>query len=523
MDKDSIYDAIKLHKNRYTDKLQTDQAQKWLQEHWEKIAALFCPAIRDYIFEPFRAVFNPPGEGEEAKARALITQVALINAVLAGLPGSLGVGVYVCIAIELYMAYGLSQVCGLGLSKDEAIKTVIGGIASIGAVLFLFKSALNLVFPVVTAIMPVAGLGTAFTQLIVTNMYGVAFWIMFKELKNDHYFRFPIASIGDLTKESFNLIQHQYNALRESMSLANLKIVGGRLKSWFSGDIDLPKVRGELVAITAMGLLLNNKAVDATAFDGPLGSEFIQSIKDRYPELADSSIPEIASAMAQYEPQQMMGVINLIKGRLFERLVTRYENQDSDQWQAVLHDDPSYPGSDLILENQATGETVEVSLKATDNLAYLEQALVKYPDYPIIATDEVAQIVGDEQWVWLSGLSNEELIKVTQDNFASLRAGMDRVDVALVATASVGATVIAKLWPFVVAWLRRRISYEQLQAVCMTVLPDSGKRLASRLSWAVVLGPVFAWWLLARAVAALVSEGDTTSDHLPMRLLIKPD
>jgi uncharacterized membrane protein len=39
--------------------------------------------------------------------------VALINAVLAGLPEKLGVGVYVSMAFELWMAYRIAQYVGI--------------------------------------------------------------------------------------------------------------------------------------------------------------------------------------------------------------------------------------------------------------------------------------------------------------------------------------------------------------------------------------------------------------------------
>jgi hypothetical protein len=40
---------------------------------------------------------------------------------------------------------------------------------------------------------------------------------------------------------------------------------------------------------------------------------------------------------------------------------------------------------------------------------------------------------------------------------------------------------------------------------------DSGVKLVSRLSWAVVLGPMFAWWLLARGVGGMVDMAATNT------------
>jgi hypothetical protein len=42
----------------------------------------------------------------------------------------------------------------------------------------------------------------------------------------------------------------------------------------------------------------------------------------------------------------------------------------------------------------------------------------------------------------------------------------------------------------------------------MKVMGEAGKALAARLSYAILLGPVFAWYLLARGVIILTKAGD---------------
>ena len=48
----------------------------------------------------------------------------------------------------------------------------------------------------------------------------------------------------------------------------------------------------------------------------------------------------------------------------------------------------SNPGSDLIMTNLETNETIEVSLKASSNPHYIEESLMKYPEIPILTTSE---------------------------------------------------------------------------------------------------------------------------------------
>ena len=495
-------------------------AKEWLNKNAEKLESMLKHAkVRDFVFEPIKGIFSVPGEGEERRAREISTQVAVVNAIIAGLPGSLGMGVFVSIALELWMAYSISRVLGLGLSRDEVIKTVVAWAASAGLVFVGFKTALNVVFPIVTAVMPIAGFGTAVTQLVVTNLFGVIFWIMFEELRDNRVFRFPMVSASRLTTELKGLLTHQASFARQLFNLENLKTMGVRFKAWISGEVDtnIPRVRGELASAAAMVMLING---EESHFEGPLGREFIQAIRDRYPDLENASIAEVSEHMSGYTEEQMVGVISLIKGKLFERMEAHYENEDSDEWKAVLHEDEQYPGSDLILVNEETGDIVEVSLKATDNLGYLERALTKYPDYAIVSTDEVATAFGDSSAVMSSGITNEEVTQVTRGNFEVLLEDVGEINAVGVAAAGTGASLLVTLWPFVIARLCDRIDNEQLETVCKKVLPDTGHILASRLSYAAVFGPVFAWWLLARSVLLLTQVKDP-SDQGGRRMLLE--
>jgi hypothetical protein len=515
--------SIKQRFKELGDSESVKKARDWLRENQPKIETLFeHPVILEFVFEPLKGVFQVPGEGETAKARRVITQVAVTNAVIAGLPGSLGVGVIVAIALELWMAYALSKVVGLGLDKDQAIDTVIGWALGAGAVFVLFKQTLNLIFPVVTALMPVAGFGTAITQLIVTNLFGVMFWIMFEELKTKRRFKFPMTSFVRLGKESGLLIRHQFSAGVGALNPVNWKIMGERLWAWFKGDIpiDMPVLRGEIASTVVIAWIL---AGDLDKVSGPLGEEFVAAIRDRFStELADASIFEIAEHMSQFDAEEMAGTINLVKGKLFERLVTRYENQDSDAWTAVLHEDESFPGSDVTFSNPDTGEQFEISLKATDSAAYLEHSLARYPDYPIITTDEVAEGMADNHMIWAAGVTNEELTSVTEENFDRLADLLEPIDVMSAATTGASARAFIQLWPFVIAHIRKKINKDQLTAAFKRVLPETGKALASRISYAVVFGPVFAWWLLARGVLLLTPSPELAEDKVVGRLIMNP-
>ena len=114
-----------------------------------------------------------------------------------------------------------------------------------------------------------------------------------------------------------------------------------------------------------------------------MGSIFLDSIRDRWPELKDASLSEISNKMGSTLKIKFR-VLSNIKGKFFENLVEYHENNDGDEWTAVLHDDESYPGSDIVLTNMENGEVFNLSLKATNDLGYIENALLRYPEIPIL-------------------------------------------------------------------------------------------------------------------------------------------
>jgi len=154
---------------------------------------------------------------------------------------------------------------------------------------------------------------------------------------------------------------------------------------------------------------------------GPLGNifleastkeeTFIEAIKLRWsnkvPE--DETIEDISQIFREYSNEQLIGVTNTIKGKMFELMVANTENTDNDNWTAELFIDESHADCDIIFTNPTTGEILEVSLKATSTKGIIEEALIKYPDTPIMTTDEIAKLYQNDDRVFGSGFSNDEL------------------------------------------------------------------------------------------------------------------
>lgn len=307
----------------------------------------------------------------------------------------------------------------------------------------------------------------------------------------------------------------------------NLKIIGKRIKEYLVGDfpVDQKVINGEVFSTVAMAYLIAGKY---EKLEGPLGEEFIQAIRLIWSaQLGENAtLEEISEHFQQYDISQLEGATNTIKGKMFEILVTNQENTDSDNWRAKMHQDESFPGSDIIFNNTETNETLEVSLKAVsaNNSSIIEDALARYPDLPIMSTDEVADLYADNPNVFGSGFTNKDLDGITDENLKVLISQIQPVNAKEVVVGGVTMSTFAALWPFVMAYLRGRISREQLESVFFKVMGDSGVKLVSRLSWAVVLGPMFAWWLLARGVSGMVdmASPETVKSEKTIQLSFMP-
>ncbi len=133
--------------------------------------------------------------------------------------------------------------------------------------------------------------------------------------------------------------------------------------------------------------------------------------------LENASPEEIAEYLSGMSPEALAGTINNVKGIYHEYKFEAAENADGDEWQASLMPDTNYPGADIVLHNNLTGESVEIQLKATDSIAYLSEHFQRYPDTPLYATTEVAKKHAEAQ---SSGISNTQISEDVSETTTSL-------------------------------------------------------------------------------------------------------
>ena len=493
--------------------------------------------FRDELFNKFSDLWENKRIKEDKGIYAIITQVSIANALIGGLPGKMGVGVYVCMALEFYMAIAIASKMGFDISDKKfqdnlwdklfELSKYVGFFSIVaGTVFYAFRHMLFFVFSLVPAFLP----ATAIAEYIVTAFTGIFFWTLFAQTKKGEYdgpdsilLKINENIISESVKKTTNLLKYQKDSIKHVFSKENIIDTGQKLKAWFTGDFleDLPKIRGEVFVSVSIGYLLIGKH---DALGGPVGQIFIQSIRDRWPKLEDASIGEIAGFMKEeYSDGAIPGVINQIKGKLFENLTVAHENADGDEWRAFLHEDESYPGSDMIMENTETGETIELSLKATENLNYIESSLLKYPEFPILTTSEIPEEYPDLEMVIASDFSHREIKEITESNFEELVDNLTPFSrlsgTSAVSFGIAGATAFS-LWPFVVAYKRNKISLEQLKKACEKVFPKAGEELVYRLTLMVVLGPIYGWYVIAKTAMNLTPRPkDSPPKHSSVKYL----
>lgn len=492
-----------------------ERAEEYFEKNFEKIKSLFeNEKINSFIFEPFKDVFTTPLKTIDKDIYLVITQVALINMVLAGLPGKMGIGIYVSMALEAYMAYKIATHFGIKIEKPKDIFKYFSILSATATmILWGFKELISLGFSLFSVIPGVNPL--IISELLVTNFIGILFYIGFSEASKTGSFSIPKRMIAQLLKQTKDLFTYQFKTLKKVLTPANIKLFGSRLKQWATGSIvaENKVLNGELFASAAMFYLIEG---EYDKLNGPLGDIFIEAIRLRWSAQLgeDASLEEIAQRFSEYDSEALIGATNTIKGKMFELMVEKYENEDDDNWKADLFENETHPDSDITFYNTETNEYIDVSLKATNNTSIIENALQRYPDTIIMTTDEMAQIYGDDSRVIGSGILDEKLANITEENLEDLVNSIEPISNSMQVV--VGGTVmgaIAAIWPFTIAYGRKKISYSQYESALKAILPESGVSLASRLSYLVALGPIFAWYLLARGVGNAVKAIDTIEDR----------
>lgn len=109
----------------------------------------------------------------------------------------------------------------------------------------------------------------------------------------------------------------------------------------------------------------------------------------QYPDLAQTET--FSQAVQHASPDQLLGLVNGVKGKLFELSLVDHLNtpgQLPDGWHAVLAHGATQPGWDLQVLDAHDHIADLIQAKATESVEYIRQALERYPSIDITTTSE---------------------------------------------------------------------------------------------------------------------------------------
>ena len=168
-----------------------------------------------------------------------------------------------------------------------------------------------------------------------------------------------------------------------------------KLTNYVRNNFDEGAILTALISIAAKGNE-NNLTSDE--------SIILAALRRSAKKFEDASLEEIGEILNSYDENQIPGLVNNVKGILFELEFVEIENNDGDSIFAYQFEQTNYPTYDIQLIDEQSGEIDEIQLKATSSASYVKSWMDEHGDN-IVVTDEVAEELGLD----VVGINNEEL------------------------------------------------------------------------------------------------------------------
>lgn len=509
-------EKFKFLESKFKDKEKYKNNKSWTRFFPKASEILSLKNLEKNLLEEFSPIKDMVFPKSKEQVYRTITSVAIINAVLAGLPGKMGIGVFISISLEIAMAVSIANYLGFHDIKKENIFKYLGTVATVVmSIIVLFKQAVTTFFGFFTSISgPLNPIIPA--ELLATNIYGIIFLVGFKEMKEKGSFKVPLRLIINILGESYSLTKHQIKLLKNKPPEI-IKKVRKKIINFFEGNVEIPKstdseIRGDVFPVLATAHLLDK---NYEALKGPLGQKFIQAVKLSFPnQLSESSsLDEIRKHLLSYDPETLNRMINVnIKGKLFEVLKTTSENADGDEWVAKAHPEINHPGTDITLINTNTGERIEVQLKTTFSKSYVETEMEKNPDTVFIVSDEVAKQINDPR-VIPAGITNEEVTNIAKEKAQQLiDGGIDASDLVINPTLGGVASGSFNLFPYIVAYKKKKITKDQFNFVLETLIPQASQNTLELIAKYSLGGIMYLWWRPAKLILNSLYYDDVSQE-----------
>ena len=270
-----------------------------------------------------------------------------------------------------------------------------------------------------------------------------------------------------------------------------------RLTNYVRNNFDEGAILSSLISIAAKG---GERSLTSDE------SIVLAALRRSAKKFEDASVEEIGEILNSYDDNQIPGLVNNVKGILFELEYVEIENSDGDSIFAYQFEQTNYPTYDVQLIDEQTGEIAEIQLKATNSASYVKSWMDEHGDN-IVVTDEVAEELGLEG----VGISNEELEVKVEDFLEKIKDVDEESLVPMLG--NIGTISLAISLVFLVKkWINREIKREEFLKTAALI---TGKKVVKFSIIAVALTiPGLNFVTAVGLATSLIVQGKRTFDQI---------
>jgi hypothetical protein len=140
----------------------------------------------------------------------------------------------------------------------------------------------------------------------------------------------------------------------------------------------------------------------------------------------------------------------------------------------------------------------------------------KNPDTIFVVSDEVAEKINDPRII-PAGITNEEVTNLAEKNAKLLMKGeIDSSELALGAMYGGVASGTFNIFPYVVAYKKKKITKEELEKVLEVMLPHAGEKTIQFMIKYSLGGMLYLWWRPANLILSYLYD-DEVEEIKPMK------
>lgn len=270
-----------------------------------------------------------------------------------------------------------------------------------------------------------------------------------------------------------------------------------RLTNYVRNNFDEGAILSSLISIAAKG---GERSLTSDE------SIVLAALRRSAKKFEDASVEEIGEILNSYDDNQIPGLVNNVKGILFELEYVEIENSDGDSIFAYQFEQTNYPTYDVQLIDEQTGEIAEIQLKATNSASYVKSWMDEHGDN-IVVTDEVAEELGLEG----VGISNEELEVKVEDFLEKIKDVDEESLVPMLG--NIGTISLAISLVFLVKkWINGEIKREEFLKTAALI---TGKKVVKFSIIAVALTiPGINFVTAVGLATSLIVQGKRTFDQI---------